>query len=252
MNRSFVRLVTRLVHSPDVINSFVLEAQPFTPETVIRGISLGLFPCPYDPHGGLMWHDPDPRAILPIQTFHVPHSVRQLVRQRRFDLTLDMAFDQVITACAQSPASQEQLWLHPYVIQTFQELHRMGLAHSVEVWQDGELVGGDISVTLGSHCMGATTFHRVRDSSKVALIYLNEMLMAGGFVLEDAWWRTEYLAQFGVIEIPRAEFKRRLAHALIKPARLEPLSMDEFVQRVERRREAEKKAELVTEQNRDS
>ncbi len=243
--RSSVWVATLLTRNPDEICRFALEAQEFTPQVVVLGLHQGIFPAPEKGTGKLIWHDPDPRGILPIEGFHVPRSLRRVIRQRLFEITVNTRFDQVIEMCAERAPGREQTWMTPSYIEMVKELHRMGLAHSVEVWQNGQMVGGDVGYCLGGCFMGISAFHRVPDASSVALAYVTEMLEAGGFVLHDASWLTDYLTQFGAQEIPRAEFKRRLAHALIKPAQLEPLSMDEFVQRVQQRREREVQATQV-------
>ncbi len=243
LSRPYVRLMTGLTGNPDELMRYVFETQELTAEQVILALHQGIFACPWDMKSKLVWYDPDPRGILPIEGFTVPRTVRRAIRQRRFDISLDTAFGRAIRACAEPGPHRGPTFLHPPVIAVFEELHQMGLAHSVEVWQDGELIAGDIGVGLGSYYMGVSAFYRVPDASKVALTYLTEMLQAGGFVLHDLWWHNDYQLQYGGYEMPRAEFKQRLVHALLKPARLEPLSMDEFVQRVQQRREREVQAE---------
>jgi len=168
--------------------------------------------------GEIYWYDPDPRAILPLDDrFHVSKSLARTIRQRKFDIRVDTAFTAVMQACAQPAPGRETTWISDELIAAYTRLHRAGYAHSVEAWQNGKLVGGLYGVSLGALFAGESMFSRARDSSKVALVYLVEHLRRRRFTLLDVQFMTEHLRRFGAIEIPAAEYKRRLALALHVP-----------------------------------
>ncbi len=187
-----------------------------TPDYVLAGYRSGLFPMA-DPHAGniVLWFDPDPRAILPLDTFHVTKNLARLVRRGAFEVTRDRDFEGVIRACA----DREETWISEEILQAYVALHRLGYAHSVECWREERLVGGLYGVALGGAFFGESMFHRERDASKVALVHLVDTLRRGGFVLLDTQYLTPHLARFGALEIPRAEYRRRLAAALRIEAR---------------------------------
>ena len=163
----------------------------------------------------IRWYAPDPRAVFPLDTFHVPRSLRRTLRKSEFEVTVDADFPGVIRACA----GREETWISAEIERAYTELHRLGLAHSVETWRQGRLVGGLYGVALGGAFFGESMFSRKTDASKVALVALVEHLRARGFVLLDIQYLTEHLARFGAVEIPRAEYERRLAEALRLPCR---------------------------------
>jgi leucyl/phenylalanyl-tRNA--protein transferase len=181
-----------------------------TPDLLIRTYANGIFPMGDDATGAVRWHDPDPRAHLPLNDFHVPHNLRRRVRRREFRVTADQAFEEVIQHCANRPRT----WITPRIVQAYTDLHERGYAHSVECWQDDELAGGLYGVALRGAFFGESMFYRVSNASKVALVHLVRQLQAGGFVLLDTQYSTEHLARFGVTEIPRPTFQETLARAL--------------------------------------
>ncbi len=185
-------------------------AEAFSAELVLRGYCAGLFPMA-DPRGRIAWFSPDPRCIFEYERFHVPRTLRQVVRQQRFEIRIDTAFEDVIRACGERP---EGTWISPRILSVYVQLHRAGFAHSVECWKDGGLAGGLYGVAIGGAYFGESMFHRVRDASKVALVALMERLKSRGYTLVDTQWRTPHLSRFGVVEIPRDEYLRRLEAAL--------------------------------------
>ena len=188
-----------------------------TPELLLYTYSQGIFPMG-DDDGEIYWYDPDPRAIIPLDdAFHVPRSLARRIRQGGFDVRIDSAFRQVITACAEPDQNRENTWITPPIIDIYCELHRLGYAHSVETWIDGALVGGLYGVAIGGLFAGESMFSRATDSSKISLVYLVERLRAGGFTLLDTQFMTEHLRRFGTCEIPRDEYQRRLRRALQTP-----------------------------------
>ena len=185
------------------------------PGTVLAAYRAGIFPMHLDT-GELAWWSPDPRGILPLDRLHISHSLRSSVR--RFDVTVDAAFTDVMTACGD--ARRRQGWITPEFVATYTELHRLGWAHSVEVWDaDGRMAGGLYGVGIGGLFAGESMFHHARDASKVALVALVDLLRADGVErLLDVQWRTDHLATLGVVEIPRREYLARLATALDLPS----------------------------------
>ncbi len=164
---------------------------------------------------GVYWYDPDPRAIIPLDDrFYVPRRLGRKVRRGWFDVRFDYNFRGVIEACAKPSPGREETWISQEFVEVYTELHAMGVAHSVEAWREGRLVGGLYGVTVQGLFAGESMFSYESDASKVALVHLVERLRAGGFVLLDTQFQTEHLRQFGTVEIRRAEYKRRLAEAL--------------------------------------
>ncbi|MDQ4077957.1 MAG: leucyl/phenylalanyl-tRNA--protein transferase [Chloroflexota bacterium] len=161
-------------------------------------------------NGTIYWYDPDPRAIIPLDRFHVPRRLARTVQQRRFEIRIDHAFRAVVEGCA----DRESTWISDEIVESYDMLHRLGFAHSLETWHEGRLVGGIYGVSIRGLFAGESMFHRERDASKVALVHLVEQLRAGGYTIFDVQFSNPHLAQFGVIEIPRAEYKARLAEAL--------------------------------------
>jgi leucyl/phenylalanyl-tRNA--protein transferase len=181
------------------------------PALLVRAYREGIFPMALD-DGEIGWFSPDPRGVIPLETFHVPARLARVVRSGRFDVRIDTAFEAVMRSCAQRP--DDGTWISEEIIDSYLALFRLGLAHSVEAWRRGELVGGLYGVSLGGAFFGESMFHRETDASKVALVALVDRLKRRGFVLLDTQWVTEHLEQFGATEIPREEYLRRLAMAL--------------------------------------
>jgi leucyl/phenylalanyl-tRNA--protein transferase len=187
-------------------------------ELLLNAYSQGIFPMA-DEDGSIYWYDPDPRAILPLESFHVPRSLARRIRRGGFEIRVDTAFREVITACAEPAPGRETSWISPEFIEAYGELHKLGFAHSVEIWIDDELAGGLYGITLRGLFAGESMFSWVTDSSKIALVHLVERLRQGGFCLLDVQFMTPHLKRFGAIEVLRAEYKVRLAQALTVEAR---------------------------------
>ncbi|MDX6748969.1 leucyl/phenylalanyl-tRNA--protein transferase [Geminicoccaceae bacterium 1502E] len=157
---------------------------------------------------------PDPRGIIPLDTFHVPRSLRKAVRGGRFEIRVDTAFEAVIRACGEPAPDRPETWLNEGLIQLYLDLHRRGFAHSVETWRDGLLVGGLYGVSQGAAFFGESMFSRVTDASKVALVALVDRLRRGGYRLLDTQYVTDHLIRFGAREVPREEYMALLREAL--------------------------------------
>lgn len=164
--------------------------------------------------GSVRCFSPDPRGIIPLDDFHVPHGTRRILQDPDWDIRSNTAFDEVIAACAR----RKETWISPLIQRSYATLHRLGLAHSLEVWRSGKLVGGLYGVQLGAAFFGESMFHTYSGASKVALVRLVERLRAGGFQLLDTQWVTPHLQGFGAVEIPRALYLQRLAEALEREA----------------------------------
>tara|TARA_B100000676_G_scaffold230728_1_gene229313 strand:- start:1216 stop:1806 length:591 start_codon:yes stop_codon:yes gene_type:complete len=162
----------------------------------------------------VFWVEPDFRGIIPFDRFHAPRSLRKVVRQQRFTVTVDTAFAEVIAACAASAPDRNNTWINPEIEAAYIGLHRAGHAHSVECWLNGELAGGLYGVRLAGAFFGESMFSRATDASKVALVHLVHRLNAGGFRLLDTQFLTDHLQRFGALKIPRENYKRLLAEAL--------------------------------------
>ncbi len=163
--------------------------------------------------------DPDMRGIIPLDGFHVPKRLMRKVRQEPFRVTVDQAFTRVMEMCAESAAGRESTWINSPILNLYSALHREGHAHSIECWDGDQLVGGLYGVALGGAFFGESMFSRATDASKIALVHLVAHLLEDGFVLLDAQFHNPHLEQFGLIEIPRADFKQLLKEALRIDAR---------------------------------
>jgi leucyl/phenylalanyl-tRNA--protein transferase len=184
-------------------------------ELLLAAYASGWFPMA-DEEGVISWYSPDPRGVLPIDAFHVPSRLQRVVRQGQVQVEIDTAFEEVMRACAEAEREPEDTgtWISEEIIESYCALHAQGYAHSVEVRQDGALVGGLYGVSLGGAFFGESMFHRVTDASKVALVALVKRLQSRGFILLDTQWVTGHLQQFGAIEIPRPEYLQRLDESL--------------------------------------
>lgn len=193
-------------------DNIVLE---ITPEVLLKAYACGIFPMAEsaeDP--GLYWIEPERRGVLPLDTFHVPRRLARLVRQDRFEVRIDCDFEGVLDGCAAPAPGRQRTWINGRIHQLYTSLYRMGQAHSVETYLDGELVGGLYGVRLKGAFFGESMFSRVREASKVALVHLAGRLRHGGFTLLDTQFITEHLAQFGADEVSRREYQTQLDTAL--------------------------------------
>lgn len=189
--------------------------RPLTSDLLLRAYASGIFPMARSRDDNrLYWIDPERRGILPLDALHIPRSLRRTLRSGAFEIRCDTAFETVMRACGEATADRPDTWINDQIVRLFVELFELGLAHSVEVWQDGELVGGLYGLALGGAFFGESMFSRRTDASKVALVHLVARLRHGGFRLLDTQFVTDHLKQFGTREIPRAEYQERLADAL--------------------------------------
>jgi leucyl/phenylalanyl-tRNA---protein transferase len=183
---------------------------------LVAAYEAGYFPMGHD-DGQIRWYSPDPRGILPFETFHTPARLARLIRGGRFRVSADEAFRAVMDACAAD--RDEGTWITGEIVETYCGMHEAGLAHSIEVWLGDMLAGGLYGVSLGGAFFGESMFHLERDASKVALWHLWDRLRRGGYQLLDIQWLTPHLASFGAVEIPRDEYLTRLEGALASQCR---------------------------------
>jgi len=187
-----------------------------TPEVLLKAYACGIFPMAEsadDP--ALYWIEPEKRGIIPIDRFHVPVRLARTVRSDRFLVTVNRDFDGVIDGCAAALPNRPRTWINERIRALYRKLYERRHCHSIEVYEDGELVGGLYGVTLGRAYFGESMFHRARDASKVALVHLTARLKAGGFRLLDTQFVTDHLKIFGAVEVPRRQYHKLLEAALI-------------------------------------
>ncbi|MCK0195466.1 leucyl/phenylalanyl-tRNA--protein transferase [Ancylobacter sp. 6x-1] len=192
------------------------DHQPeITPEVLLKAYACGIFPMAEsadDP--GLYWIEPERRGILPLDEFAISRRLARTVRSDRFTIRVDTAFEAVMDGCATPAEGRTTTWINPRIRKLYGDLHAKGFCHSVETWEDGELVGGLYGVRLGRAFFGESMFHRARDASKVALVHLVARLKRGGFTLLDTQFVTEHLRSFGAVEVSRRSYHHLLARAL--------------------------------------
>lgn len=186
-----------------------------SPEVLMQAYRLGFFPMAEARDSDeLMWLKPKFRGIFPLESFHVPRSLRKVVRQDRFTVKVDTAFEEVMRLCGSEAAGREETWINEEILAVYGALHREGVAHSVESWRDGRLVGGLYGVAIAGAFFGESMFSLETDASKVALCHLVARLKMTGFRLLDTQFLTPHLARFGGIEVPSDRYLVMLAEAL--------------------------------------
>lgn len=192
------------------------DGERFDPALVVSAYRSGYFPMAESRSGPISWHSPDPRAIIPLEDFNVPRSLRREMKRSACAITIDRAFEQVIAECAER-RFPDDTWISADIVRVYTELYRTGIAHSLETWQDGRLVGGLYGVALGGAFFGESMFSRVPNASKFALVSLVGRLNARGYRLLDTQIMNEHIRQFGAVDIPRERYLRLLADALAAP-----------------------------------
>jgi leucyl/phenylalanyl-tRNA--protein transferase len=185
------------------------------PKLLLAAYAAGIFPMADEKSGEIHWYSPDPRGILPLDTFKVSRSLRLTIKKQMFDIRVDTAFEEVMRCCAK----RRETWISEDIIRAYTKLFRMGYAHSVETWHNDKLVGGLYGVALGGAFFGESMFSKMRDASKVALVFLVEYLKKKKFKLLDTQFVTPHLSRFGAVNIPRDEYLHRLENAISLPVR---------------------------------
>lgn len=198
-------------------------APTLTPDRMLSAYAHGIFPMgrsATDPR--LAWFYPERRGVLPLEAFHLPRRLADTIKSGRYHATFDTHFDAIVDGCAQTGENRPDTWINPQMRALAIDLHRQGHAHSVEIWNDSQIVGGLFGVALGGAFFAESMFGTVRDVSKIALVHLIATLRHCGFRMVDTQFSSEHLAQFGGLWIPRAEYHARLADALSCTIHFEP------------------------------
>lgn len=193
----------------------MLNHEFFTLEEMVSAYSSGYFPMA-EPSGEIYWYNPHPRAIIPIETYKPAKSLKPILNQQQFEIKINHQFKEVIRACAAPRKDEELTWISEYLIDLYTEMHENGFAHSVEAYQNGELVGGLYGVCIQGAFFGESMFTRVSNASKVAFHYLMCILKEQAFELLDTQFMNDNVKRYGAIEIPRTSYLKKLKLALEK------------------------------------
>jgi len=186
-----------------------------TPQILLKAYAAGIFPMAESAEdNALYWVEPEERGIFPLDGLHISRSLRKRVRQRRFDIRIDTAFNDVIAACAEKAPDRKTTWINQRIKSLYGQLYKMGCCHSVECWRQNELVGGLYGVRIGGAFFGESMFSKDSGASKFALHALVRRLDERGYTLLDTQWVTSHLRMFGAYEISRSEYMHRLRLAL--------------------------------------
>lgn len=186
-----------------------------TPELIVRAYRAGIFPMSESADStDVFWVSPEQRGVIPLDGLIVSTSLRKAIRKSAFTVRVDTDFEAIIEACATVGEDRDETWINATIRAVYGELFRRGVAHTVEVWDGDELVGGLYGLAIGGAFFGESMFHRATNASKMALVHLVERLNAGGFTLLDTQFITDHLESLGGIEIPRADYEEMLAAAL--------------------------------------
>ena len=196
-----------------------------TPEVLLKAYACGIFPMAENADDlSLYWIEPEQRGIIPLDRFHVPARLARTVRVEQFTVRIDHDFDAVLAGCAEPRPGRAHTWINTRIRTLYRKLYDIGHCHSVEAYENGELVGGLYGVNLGCAFFGESMFHRTRDASKVALVHLVARLKAGGFKLLDTQFVTDHLKTFGAIEVSRRQYSKLLEAALVDEANIAALT----------------------------
>ena len=179
------------------------------PDFLLQAYRMGIFPMAME-QGEIGWFSPDPRGVIPLDTFHQTKSLKRVVSSGKFEIRINSSFSEVIDGCAE----REETWIDKTVRESYITLSSGGYAHSVETWFKGELVGGLYGVSIGGAFFGESMFSREPNASKVALVALVEHLRKRKFILLDTQWTTPHLRQFGAVDIPKNEYMKQLNEAI--------------------------------------
>ena len=191
------------------------EQIKLTPEIILRAYAAGIFPMA-ESHDDddIFWVDPEMRGVFPLDGLHVSRSLKKSMRKNRFEIKFNTDFNSVIRACAEANEDRHETWINSEITRLYTRLFYMGHAHTVECWQDNELVGGLYGISLRGAFFGESMFSRKSDASKIALVHLIARLIEDGFVLLDTQFVTDHLTSLGAIEIPREQYHAELDNAL--------------------------------------
>ncbi|MTI09211.1 leucyl/phenylalanyl-tRNA--protein transferase [Curvivirga aplysinae] len=195
-----------------------MEPFEITPEVLIKAYAVGVFPMAEDRDDEeLFWVDPRMRGVIPFDEFHVPRRLKRTIRQQKYNVTFNKDFVGVMEGCAEETTTRPRTWINNSIFDLYTSLHMKGCAHSVEVWDGENLIGGLYGVSLGGAFFGESMFSRAADTSKIALVHLISRLVKAKYTLLDTQFITDHLSQFGAKEIPRDEYRDLLENALRIP-----------------------------------
>ncbi|WP_173932216.1 leucyl/phenylalanyl-tRNA--protein transferase [Chelativorans sp. Marseille-P2723] len=186
-----------------------------SPELLLRAYATGVFPMAEradDPE--VFWVRPEIRGVIPLEEFHIPRSLRKLLRRNPYEIRYDFDFPAVIAACAEPSPDRQETWINETIREAYTALYERGYCHSVEAWREGRLCGGLYGVSLGRAFFGESMFTREPNASKICLVHLVEHLIERGFTLLDTQFTTPHLKHFGAIDVPRRRYEQLLADAL--------------------------------------
>lgn len=190
-----------------------------TPELLLKAYAYGVFPMAKSRGDEkVFWVQPKLRGVIPLDQFHVSRSMRKILRKDHFIIKTDTAFGAVLEGCAEAKPGRMETWINAKIVELFTELHHAGLAHSIEVWRDDQLVGGLYGLAMGAAFFGESMFSRAENGSKIALCHLVGIMKRGGFTLLDTQFITDHLVRFGAIEIPQKDYLAQLSSALSQHA----------------------------------
>lgn len=206
-------------------NGLLAAGGDLSPERLIEAYRSGIFPW-FNENEPILWWSPDPRMVLFPSELRISRSLNKILRNSNYEVRIDSAFSQVIQACAAPRKGQSGTWIHSDMVSAYTELHEMGLAHSVETWVGGELIGGLYGIAQGKMFFGESMFSRIHDASKIAFVHLVKQLEQWNFNMIDCQMRTAHLASFGAREIPRKEFSQRLKELVNYPNQIEKWQFD--------------------------
>ncbi|WP_421695354.1 leucyl/phenylalanyl-tRNA--protein transferase [Aestuariivirga sp.] len=198
-----------------------------TPQILLRAYAAGIFPMAESAEdNALYWVEPEERGIIPLDGLKVSHSLRKSVRRRLFEVKVDHDFAGVIAACAAKTPERRSTWINARIKSLYTQLHSLGCCHSIECWQEGQLVGGLYGVRIGAVFFGESMFSRATDASKVALVHLVARLNYGGFKLLDAQFVNPHLERLGATTLPRAQYHKVMEPLLERPADFHAFAAD--------------------------
>jgi leucyl/phenylalanyl-tRNA--protein transferase len=205
--------------------------KPLTADDLVYGYVNGIFPMA-DADGTIYWYSPDPRAIIPLETYRPAKSLRPIINQQKFEVRINYDFEGVMRQCAAPRTQEDGTWISEDIIKAYTNLHALGMAHSVEAYQHGQLVGGLYGVSIGAAFFGESMFHTVSNASKVAFHALIELLRERNFRLLDTQFMNDNVQRFGAIEIPKLDYMARLRQAIAVKTRFTEQALEPIFQRV--------------------
>ncbi|MEE8254635.1 MAG: leucyl/phenylalanyl-tRNA--protein transferase [Nitrosomonadaceae bacterium] len=206
-------------------NGLLAAGGDLSPGRLIEAYRSGIFPW-FNENEPILWWSPDPRMVLFPSELRISRSLNKILRNSNYEVRVDSAFSQVIQAYTTPRKGQSGTWIHSDMVSAYTELHEMGLAHSVETWVGGELIGGLYGIAQGKMFFGESMFSRIHDASKIAFVHLVKQLEQWNFNMIDCQMRTAHLASFGAREIPRKEFSQRLKELVNYPNQIEKWQFD--------------------------